>query len=327
MTKKYLVTGGAGFIGAHLVRNLLDSKNKVIALDNFKRSVPRRIKEFEADINFKCVNVDIRNFDEIEGHFTDVDCVYHLAAINGTENFYNMPIEILDVGILGIINVIKACDLHSVPNLIAASSAEVYQTPDHVPTTEEIRLVIPDIHNPRYSYGLSKIVTESYCLNYKFNNGTRTKIFRPHNIYGPDMGLKHVIPQFISNMIKVKKNGLTEMSIKGSLEATRAFCFVEDLVLGLRILESSSEDKHLYHIGTQEEVKIKDLIEIISSLLKIEINKIDSDHTFKGETLRRCPDTTKIESLGFKPSTGLHEGIRKTFEWYINNNEDESLLL
>ncbi len=327
MTKKYIVTGGAGFIGAHLVKNLLENNHQVLVIDNFKRSIPRRIEEFETYKNFECVNADIRNFNEIESCFKNIDCVYHLAAINGTENFYNIPIEILDVGILGVRNVIKACDLYGVPNLIAASSAEVYQTPDMVPTREDIRLLVPDIHNPRYSYGLSKIVTESYCLNFNFKNGTKTKIFRPHNIYGPDMGMKHVIPQFIDSLIKVKKNNSSELSIKGSLEATRAFCFVKDLVQGLKILELSSADNEIYHIGTQDEVKIKDLISIISELLEIKIKKINSEQSFKGETLRRCPDTSKIESLGFKASIKLEDGIKETLAWYLANINDKGSLL
>ena len=316
--KKYLITGGAGFIGAHLVKNLLDESNHVSVIDNFYRSVPERIKVFETNPNFRIFNSDIKNLSAIKPLFDDVDCVYHLAAINGTENFYKIPVEILDVGIYGIRNVLESADFHKVKNVIIASSAEVYQTPAEIPTKEDTILTIPDIKNPRFSYGLSKIVTESYSMNYDFKHGTKVKIFRPHNIYGPDMGFKHVIPQFISTLIQMKKDNESKFVSNGSLEATRAFCFISDLIKGLRILEETDITKEIFHIGTNEEIEIEKLIDTLASILSINVSSKTTLDNHIGGTSRRCPDITKMRSLGYSPTTSILKGLEETCEWYLS---------
>ncbi len=325
--KKYLITGGAGFIGAHLVKNLLDESNHVSVIDNFYRSVPERIKVFEENPNFKIFNRDIKNLNDIKPLFGDVDCVFHLAAINGTENFYKIPVEILDVGIYGIRNVLESADFHKVKNVIVASSAEVYQTPIEIPTKEDTRLTIPDIKNPRFSYGLSKIVTESYSMNYDFKYDTKVKIFRPHNIYGPDMGFKHVIPQFISTLIKMKKDKMSSFVSKGSLEATRAFCFISDLIEGLRILEETDTTKEIFHIGTNEEIKIEKLIDTLSSILSVSVRSKTTLDSHIGGTSRRCPDITKMKLLGYSPKTSILEGLEKTCDWYLSAQKSSNEFL
>lgn len=325
--KKYLITGGAGFIGAHLVKVLLDESNHVSVIDNFYRSVPERIKVFETNPNFKIFNSDIKNLNAIKPLFEDIDCVYHLAAINGTENFYKIPVEILDVGIYGIRNVLESADFHKVKNVIIASSAEVYQTPPDIPTKEDTLLTIPDIKNPRFSYGLSKIVTESYSMNYDFKHDTKVKIFRPHNIYGPDMGFKHVIPQFISTLIQMKKDKGSRFVSNGSLEATRAFCFISDLIKGLRILEETDITKEIFHIGTNEEIKIDKLIDTLASILSINVRSKTTLDNHIGGTSRRCPDITKMRSLGYSPTTSILEGLEKTCKWYLSAKKSSNEFL
>ena len=125
-----------------------------------------------------------------------VDEVHHLAFVNGTEFFYSAPELVLDVGVKGMINVIDACRATASRNLVLASSSEVYQTPPQVPTDESAPLLVPDPPNPRYSYGGGKIISELMAINYGRKLFDRVLIFRPHNVYGPDMGFEHVIPQF-----------------------------------------------------------------------------------------------------------------------------------
>ena len=125
-----------------------------------------------------------------------VDEIHHLAYVNGTEFFYSAPELVLDVGVRGMINVIDACRANSVGTLVLASSSEVYQTPPHTPTDETAPLVVPDPLNPRFSYGGGKIISELMAINYGRKDFERVLIFRPHNVYGPDMGFEHVIPQF-----------------------------------------------------------------------------------------------------------------------------------
>ena len=322
-----MITGGAGFIGAHLVKKLLDDSHQVSVIDNFYRSIPERIKGFQTNPNFKLHNKDIKDLDSIKPLFEDVDCVYHLAAINGTDNFYKIPIEILDVGIYGIRNVLTSVDQFNVKNLIVASSAEVYQTPSEVPTKEDAKLVVPDVRNPRYSYGLSKIVTESYCMNFEFQDETNLKIFRPHNIYGPDMGFKHVVPQFISKLMEMREKKINKFLSNGSLEATRAFCYVSDLIDGLKILEDTQVSKEIFHIGTNDEIKIDGLIDILSSILSVEIKTKETIDSHIGGTPRRCPDITKIANLGYKPKISISEGLEETCKWYLESKKSSNEFL
>ena len=154
-------------------------------------------------------------------------------------------------------------------SIIIASSAEVYQTPEIIPTDESVSLIIPDIKNPRYSYGGSKIFSELLVMNYGQNYFNKSIIFRPHNIYGPNMGYKHVIPQLIEKIKLSIKENKSNITLIGKGIETRAFCYVDDLIDGLIILMSKGDDKEIYHIGNDEEISIKDLAESIKIKLKI----------------------------------------------------------
>ena len=324
--KKYLVTGGAGFIGYYLVNTLLTEGHSVKVFDNLVRSNENRLVNLKKFDNFEFINGDIKKFNQIEPHVKDIDCIYHLAAINGTENFYKIPIEIMDVGIHGCMNILKASNNHNVRDVILASSAEVYQNADHVPTDETVSLSVPDPHNPRYSYGLSKIFSEVYALNYKFNSNTRLKIFRPHNIYGPDMGYKHVIPEFIMNLKEMKKNSI--FTPKGDITATRAFCYVSDLVDGLKILEKSDVTKEIFHIGNDKEVSILELLKMIEQHMNLKIKISDnflSEHS--GSAIRRCPDITKIKNHGYEPKISLENGLKNTIKWYVENKKIQKMYI
>src|SRR5262249_27716639 len=147
------------------------------------------------------------------------------AAINGTENFYKQPELVLDVGIRGCLAVVGACRRAGVAKLAVASSAEVYQTPGVVPTPEATPLMLPDSLNPRYSYGGAKIASELIAFNYGQQFFEKVQVFRPHNVYGPDMGWKHVVPQFIERALELRgKYGDTApFEMQGRGTDTRGF--------------------------------------------------------------------------------------------------------
>ena len=125
----------------------------------------------------------------------------HLAFLNGTKNFYDKPDLVLDIGVKDIINVIDACKKNKIKELILASSSEVYQKAKVIPTPENVPFSIPNAFKPRYSYATGKILTEIIAIN-NAKLFKRLIIFRPHNVYGPNMGFDHVIPQFIIRMRK-----------------------------------------------------------------------------------------------------------------------------
>tara|TARA_B100000965_G_C19583814_1_gene754770 strand:- start:912 stop:1886 length:975 start_codon:yes stop_codon:yes gene_type:complete len=315
--KKYLVTGGAGFIGSYLVRELISNGEEVIVFDNFERGSISRLRDFKDKIEL--INGDIRDYESIEKIVKKVDVIYHLAAVNGTENFYKYPKLVLDVGIKGILNVMDAGRKFDIEHIIVASSAEVYQSPNSIPTSEEEMLKIPNVFEPRYSYGCSKIATEMVALNWGKDMNC-VQIFRPHNIYGPDMGWKHVIPNLINKINNIKNSGNTNLEIFGNGSQTRAFCYVSDLIDGLRIMEKTGAKHDLYHIGTEEELSIRELVKLIADVIGIEVNIVTSNSP-EGETKRRCPNIHKIRDLGYTPSISIEQGIKRTVEWYKRNPE------
>ena len=314
--KNILITGGAGFIGAYLTRFLVSQGHSIIVVDNFLRGVPERLNCIKDKILI--VNLDLRyDFDELVKISLDVDCVFHLAAINGTENFYKHSDLVLDVGVFGILNVLNAVEKNKIDKLIVASSAEVYQTSLTIPTPETVPLIVPDPFEPRYSYASSKIISEQLSLAYvRAERRNNVIIFRPHNVYGPDMGNKHVIPQFINRAIEIRNQGFKKpFEIYGTGQETRAFCFVEDIVNGLDILLDDGKNGEIYNIGSNEELKIIEVFQIINSHFS---NKLEPKFlsAAQGSTSRRCPDISKIENLGYQANINMNEGLCETIIAY-----------
>ena len=168
--KKILVTGGAGFMGSALVRKLLVDNHEVRVLDNYQRGNGFRLKDINKEIDF--IEGDIRDEKIVEKACKDIDTIFHLAYLNGTEFFYTKPELVLDIAVKGITNIINSAVKNNVSEFFLASSSEVYQTPDHTPTTEKVALIIPDILNPRYSYGGGKILCELMILFINFKPPT-----------------------------------------------------------------------------------------------------------------------------------------------------------
>ena len=149
--KVFLVTGGTGFIGSNICKFLLSKGYKVKIFDNNYRGNFKKIKNIKEKIEF--IEGDIRNKKLLNKACKNVDAVIHLAYINGTKYFYTKPVLILDIAIKGALNIIEACISNKIKELYLASSSEVYQTPDKIPTDENETLRIPNIYNPRFSYG------------------------------------------------------------------------------------------------------------------------------------------------------------------------------
>lgn len=313
---KYLVTGGTGFIGSALVRRLLKDGHRVRVLDNGFRSGLGRLKDVSSRI--EVMKADIREPKDVRKACKGVDAVCHLAYLNGTEIFYTKPELVLEVGVKGIVNVIDACIKEGVRELIVASSSEVYQTPPNIPTNEKVPLSVPDPLNPRYSYGGGKIISELMAINYGRKYFDRVIIFRPHNVYGPDMGKEHVIPQFILRMkglCRKNKSKKLRFPIQGTGKETRSFVFIDDFIDGLMLAIKKGEHLGIYNIGTTEEVTIKKVA--------AEVGKYFNKNTIvvpgklaEGGTLRRCPDISKLKKLGYAPKISFAKGLKLTAAWY-----------
>jgi nucleoside-diphosphate-sugar epimerase len=291
---------------------------RVRALDNNSRGHLRRLKDVKGDFEF--LHGDIRDPNAVEQAVRGVDSVCHLAFVNGTEFFYSMPELVLEVGVKGIVNVVDACLKHNVQELILVSSSEVYQEAAVVPTDETVPLSIPDPLNPRYSYAASKLISEIIALNYGRRRFQRAIVVRPHNVYGPDMGWEHVIPQFVLRMKEAcqKPDNPVPFPIQGTGRQTRAFVYIEDFIDGLMLTIERGEHLGIYHIGTMEEVTIETLARWVGEYFDRPVAVIAGNPALGG-TSRRCPDIHRLASLGFVPKYSLKEGLRITAKWYDEN--------
>ncbi len=312
--KRYLLTGGAGFIGSAIAQRLINEGNEITILDNESRVSVERLKSNKA--NFKFIKGDIRDLKTVLDVCKNIDSVIHLAYINGTEFFYSIPEVVLEIGVKGMVNVLDACVKNKVKELILMSSSEVYADPPVIPTPENVPLVIPDAYNPRFSYAGGKIISELMTINYARKFFKQVMIVRPHNVYGPNMGREHVIPQLVLRMKNlVGQSGKKEFPIQGSGNETRAFIYIDDFVDALILLLNKGKHLETYNIGTMDEISIKNLTMLVAKTLAVSIS-IKPGKLQPGSPLRRCPDTTKIQNLGFKPKTSLDEGLKQTVEWY-----------
>jgi nucleoside-diphosphate-sugar epimerase len=316
--ERYLVTGGTGFLGSALVRRLVKGGHAVRVLDNNWRGLASRLADVQHDVEL--IEGDIRDASAVARACDGVTHVCNLASVNGTEHFYNHPDLVLDVGVRGMINVIDAA-IKGSRALYLASSSEVYQSPTTIPTDESVPMLIPDALNPRFSYAGAKMISELMALHWAAKHVGRVVVFRPHNVYGPDMGTEHVIPQFALRMCELARKqpkGPINFSIEGTGAETRAFVHVDDAVEGIMCLIARGEHRNIYHVGVDVETEIAQVAREVARCLGREIYVVPGALK-SGGTSRRCPDVAKLRGLGFAPRVALREGIEQTVRWYRDN--------
>lgn len=323
--RKVLITGGAGFIGCHLAKRLAEQEYHVTIADNFLRS------EHDKDIatlldrpNVQLIKTDLTESDAWKEIGNDYDYVYHLASINGTRLFYEIPHEVLRIGVLTTLNALEwfrtknkkgAKILYTSSNEAYAGALESFgKLP--LPTPENVPLVISDTYNPRWSYGGQKLIGELFFIHYAKAYDFRMSIVRPHNFYGPREGYEHVIPEIITRII----NRAEPFPIYGN-ESTRDFCYIDDAVEAIqKVMESKETDGETYHIGAQKETRIGDLVECLFDIMQWHPKEIIVKPSPKGGVNRRLTDASKIKkSIGWEAKTPLRDGLARTVEWYIQN--------
>ncbi len=322
--RRIIVTGGGGFIGYHLANYLAEKKDtEVTVIDNHARGkADEMFKELISRDNVIFFQEDLtqKNFyDKLSGRY---DEIYHLAAINGTKNFYNKPYEVLRVGILSLINILEWCNAENCGAFLFSSSSESYagtvnnfleNHAEYIPSSENIPLTIDDVKNPRWSYGGSKIVGELLTINYCRTKNLPFKIIRYHNVYGVRMGFDHVLPEFFKRI----HDKVNPFPIFGGQE-TRAFCAVEDAVQATEaVMLSKNCDGEVVHIGNStQEIKIIDLLKLVLDIANFQPD-IEIHPAPEGCVMRRCPNTEKLFNLtGFEAKMSLEEALPKMYAWY-----------
>jgi nucleoside-diphosphate-sugar epimerase len=317
---KVLITGGAGTIGLPLAQSLQEQGQEVTICDNLLKPNVNDKELHDLLKKVKFINLDLTKFEELKKLEDDYDYVYHLAAINGTKYFYEIPHEVLRINTLAMINILEWFKGTKCGKILFTSSNEAYASTitkmgGPIPTPEDIMLSIEDVKNPRWSYGGSKLIGELFFINYARSYKFRMSIIRYHNNYGPRMGYAHVIPEFILRIIK-KENPFT---INGG-EETRAFCYISDTIKATQmVMESKKTDGEIIHIGNDsEEISMQNLAQKMFNVFnyhpKLQINQAP-----EGSVKRRCPDITKLKNLGYRPEVNLDKGLRLTYEWYKKN--------
>lgn len=324
-SRNYLVTGGSGFLGSALVKSLVHQGHRVRVFDDNSRGAMRRLEQVEGDYEF--VNGDIRDLEAVRHACHGIESVCHLAYINGTEFFYSKPALVLEVGVKGMLNVLDGCLSEGVPELLLMSSSEVYQTPPTLPTPETVPLVVPDPLQARYSYGGGKIISELLAINYGRTHFSRVLVARPHNVYGPDMGFEHVIPEFARRVADgVRAHGADHplpFPIQGDGTQTRAFIYIDDFIAALVAVLQHGEHLGIYHLGNDHESSIAEVARLVATSMGAQI-ELQGGPPPPGGTLRRCPDIGKIRALGFEPRFSLDEGIERYVQWF--SKWEETLL-
>ncbi|MBI5412988.1 GDP-mannose 4,6-dehydratase [Candidatus Peregrinibacteria bacterium] len=325
---KILITGGAGFIGYHLAKHLVsNTENSLVLIDNLQRGkMDEDLKILLANSRVQFIQADLTDPEFYKDMPIDFDHVYHLAAVNGTKLFYQMPQEVLRINTLSLIYILEwiRC-LEKKPKLCFTSSNEAYagaleafnQLP--LPTPEAVPLVISDMYNPRWSYAGTKLIGEQFVIFYARAYNFSAVIVRPHNFYGPRAGYDHVLPEWSQKIMNQ-----TEPFIIFSPDETRTFCYITDAVEAMQLLmDSSTTHAHpieTVHIGNTDEITMFDLANKMFVAVGWTPKKLEFESSPQGSVKRRLPDISKIKNLvGWQPKTKLEDGLKKTFEWYTKH--------
>lgn len=319
--KTLLISGGAGFLGSYFIATIYELNKKlqkpcrVISIDNFITGKKRRIVEELNDPHFTFIEADVTKPLRIK---EKVDYIIHAAGLASPVYYQKYPLETIESAIFGAKNLLEMARKKKIKSFLYFSSSEIYGDPDpnFIPTPETYRGNVSSI-GPRSCYDESKRLGETLCMTYHTLYGIPVKIVRPFNVYGPGMAPDdyRVVPTFISHALNKKPLPVHD---KGS--QTRTFCYISDAIVGFFKVLLSRENGQVYNVGTdQNEINMMGLATIVSELFKnkVEIHTISyPKHYPQEEPRRRCPDITKIKTLGFIPSTDLKQGLRRVIRWY-----------
>ena len=318
--KKVLITGGAGFIGYHVANRLLESNYHIDLLDNFSRAVnDKHLTLITQDDRVNLLNVDLLQSATIDWIDYDYAYIYHLAAVIGVQHVLKVPYDVLTKNFILLQNALEiARRQKKLERFVFTSTSEVYAgTLNHYslefPTPETTPLTISNLDEARTSYMLSKINGEAMCLH----AGLPVTIIRPHNFYGPRMGLSHVIPELMKKIID-SDNGMVDVF---SVNHKRTFCYITDAVEMVQLLaESDQAIAESYNIGNDdEEITMGDLAQKLIDLMGKDV-VINPMPVTPGSPERRRPSITKLkEAVSYVKQYPLEKGLQEMLDWYNIN--------
>ncbi len=324
--KHFLVTGGAGFIGSHLVDALLEQGHTVTVLDNLSTGKLQNIAHRMSHPRFRFVRGSILDAPLMDRLVAEADSIYHLAAVVGVKYVVDDPLQGMLVNIKGTEMVLETALRHGRKVLIASSS-EVYGKSSQVPFRETDNSVFGPTSIPRWSYALSKTLDEHFAFAYHRQRGLATAAVRYFNAYGPRLdprGYGSVVARFITQALTGQN-----LTVYGDGQQTRSFTFVKDTVHGTMAAMSTPEGEGLaFNIGNAHETSIEALAHQIRASVAADVDVVRVPYTqaygsdFE-ETRRRLPDSSRAaEVLGFRAEIPLDIGLQKTIAWFEEHQDE-----
>lgn len=317
---RILVTGAAGFLGFYIARQLARSPdNSVVCVDSFVRGKRDALyRELTSRPNVSHVTADLCDPAAVAALPDDIDVVFHMAALNGTQNFYERPFEVVRCCTLPTMHLLeKYGPKQRLKRWLYAGTSEAYASTVtrfgwEVPTGEEVPLGIDDIFNARWSYGASKMHGEIATVNGCRHFGVPFTIARFHNAYGPRMGDKHVIPDFLARA----RDGVYELY---GHEDTRSFVYAEDAARATILLANAEASAgQVVNVGSEEEMTIRDLGDAMMQAASLS-GEIVLHSSPKGSVRRRAPKIARLRELtGYAPEWTLAAGLKATAEYYLS---------
>jgi len=316
---KVFITGGAGFIGSHLVDAHLQRGDKVTIIDNLSTGRLRNIIHNRKNPNFKYFIDTIINYPILENLIKEHDLIYHLAAAVGVRNIIENPLESLKVNIRGTEYVLELCNKYK-KKILMTSTSEIYGKSEKTPYSENDDRLLGSTYITRWGYSCSKAVDEFLALAYYREKKLQVIILRCFNTVGPrqtgDYGM--VIPIFVKQALLGHP-----LTVYGDGKQTRCFSDVSDVVDGMmKLMESDKTIGEIFNIGNDEEISILDLAKKIKKMTnsKSPIEFIPYDKAYETgfeDMQRRLPDLTKINKfIGYKPKIKLNEMLQKIINYY-----------
>tara|TARA_B100000963_G_scaffold172143_1_gene149688 strand:+ start:2523 stop:3455 length:933 start_codon:yes stop_codon:yes gene_type:complete len=301
-----LITGGAGFIGSHLIDKFISKKYNIIVIDNLLTGTKKNLDPFLKNENFTFLNLDVQNHIEIS---QDLDYVLHLASAASPKAYTQHPINTLKAGSIGTINTLGLAKAKNAKYLLTSTS-EVYGDPQISPQPETYWGNV-NPNGVRSMYDEAKRFAEAAVASYNRIYNLDTRIVRLFNTYGPKMKINdgRVVTNFISQAISGE-----DITIYGNGDQTRSFCYVEDTVSGI-IKAMESDSSEVFNIGNPNEITILHLAEKVISLTNSK-SQIKFVELPEDDPMQRNPDITKAnQKLNWYPEVLLEDGLMKTIEW------------
>ncbi|HOE33409.1 MAG TPA: SDR family oxidoreductase [Smithella sp.] len=307
MTKRILITGGAGFIGSHLCDKLLAQGHDVICLDNFFTGDKNNIAHLLGHKRFELIRHDI-----INPVYLEVEEIYNLACPASPVHYQYNPIKTIKTNVMGVINVLGIAK-RTKAKILQASTSEVYGDPDVHPQNESYWGKVNPV-GIRSCYDEGKRAAECLMMDYRRQNGVNTKIVRIFNTYGPRMALHdgRVVSNFVIQALQNKV-----ITVYGDGSHTRSFCFVDDMITGLiRMMNAPDDFYGPVNLGNPEEFTILELaqtvIRLTNSRSRIEFLPLPQD-----DPVQRRPDISLAKAgIGWWPQISLEEGLLKTIDYF-----------